>query len=277
MDFLYLKNVHYNQDTGTETYPGEGLIIEKKVITLSIDKASLSFCKGTVSGASTQLTASINEGTLTGITWKTEAGGTIANLSTTKPGVADFSGVAVGEYKVVAEVNGTRSKVIPVSVKKTPAKPVLSVSPVSLCAQEEATFTVTNPETGVTYNWSPAPTSGSGTTVKYKPANTSVVNYSVTADLKECTATSDNKTLQFKPTIAVSGTPVLACEIGYYTAKITVNAGGDQLEIANDGNFTSPVQNATWSGRTVTLDKLPFRSTYFFISAIQKMLVVQYR
>ena len=140
--------MHYNQDTGTETYPGEGLIIEKKVITLSIDKASLSFCKGTVSGASTQLTASINEGTLTGITWKTEAGGTIANLSTTKPGVADFSGVAVGEYKVVAEVNGTRSKVIPVSVKKTPAKPVLSVSPVSLCAQEEATFTVTNPERG---------------------------------------------------------------------------------------------------------------------------------
>ncbi len=263
--FSLFENVHYDQDTDTETYPGEGLIIEKKVITLSIDKASLSFCKGTASGPSTQLTASINEGTLTGITWKTEAGGTISGLSTPKLGVADFSGVGVGEYKVVAEVNGTRSKVIPVSVKQTPAKPVLSVSPVSLCAQDEATFTVTNSETGATYKWSPAPTSGSGTTVKYKPANTSVVNYSVEANLDGCIAKSDNKTLQFKPTIAVSGTPVLACEIGYYTAKITVNAGGDQLEIANDGNFTSPVQNATWSGRTVTLDKLPFGQHTFYI------------
>lgn len=145
----------------------------------------------------------------------------------------DFDGVANGTVQVcAASINNCDTSAFVcanVIVTGPPTEPILS-GPSNVCASSgPATFTVTNPQTGVTYTWSAPPNaviSGSGTSVTIDFATANSGQVCVTAS-NGCGMPSDCMavTVTPAPTAVISGSGEF-CQGSGGTVNLTITLTG---------------------------------------------------
>jgi gliding motility-associated-like protein len=166
--------------------------------------------------------------------------------------------------------NGGRVKVT-VTVNAKPTIPTVASSSVSVCTGSAAVLTVTNPQTGVTYNWYTASTGGSpvGTGVNFTtPAVNANATYYVEGANGTCTSTS-------RTPVNVTALPVPVAPASVTAANGTLCAGSSTILTVNNP-VTGLVYRwyASSSGGTVLAEGITFTTpalnatTIYYVESI---------
>ena len=159
---------------------------------------------------------------------------------------------------------GSRTSVA-IVVDSIPSTPQLQATDVAVCAGSTATFTITSPQTGVTYTWYDAPTGGNllatGATYTTGPLSASATYYIAAVNAAGCsgsTRTAVNANVAQAPLApAIGVSPVVICAGGNATLQVQNPQGGivyDWYDAPSGGNLVfqgNPfVTPALVSGRT---------------------------
>ncbi|MBS4043475.1 MAG: gliding motility-associated C-terminal domain-containing protein [Chitinophagaceae bacterium] len=173
-----------------------------------------------------------------------------------------------GNYYVQASVNGCVSdnRFMVSLTAATPPSLTLASTTVTVCSGEQATFTITSPTTGATYNWYAAATGGTalftGTSYVINPATASTTYYVSGTSTEGCTTsprTAVTLTVNQKPVVTVVApatasvckgsthiftvqSPISGATYNWYNA-----AAGGTLVAGNTTTFTTPPVNGAAS------------------------------
>ena len=223
----------------------------------SVTAAQVSACSGqpaTVSVASPQ----------SGLTYQWYDAATGGSLLFTGPNYS-LSAVTASENVFVQAAgagggcgSATRTEVT-ITADSIPAIPQVQATDVSLCSGGTATFTVTGPQTGVTYNWYDAPTGGNllatGASFITPVLTASATYYAGAVNASGCAASArtvvnaDVVGAPVTPTVALS--PVVICSGGMATLQVVnpqsgivydwYNTAGGGTVLSEGASFTTPV------------------------------------
>lgn len=173
-----------------------------------------------------------------------------------------------GNYYLQASINGcvSTTRAVVSLVAATPPSLTLASNNVAVCNGDPATFTITSPTAGASYNWFAAATGGTalftGTSFVINPATTSATYYVSGTSAEGCTTsprTAVTLTVNQKPVVTVvSPTTVIVCKgsTTVFTVQSPVSgatynwynaASGGTLVASNTTTFTTPAVNGAAS------------------------------
>ena len=160
-------------------------------------------------------------------------------------------------YYLEAVSGGCSSARTPVVITAQPVVATPSATGGTICAGSAGNFTVTNPITGVTYNWYNAATAGTlvGTgAILSIPAVNTTTTYYVEAVSNGCTSTArGSATVTVLPILAAPVVTLTSATSTSLTFSWTAVPGATGYQVSTDGTtFQNPSSGATGTTHTIT-------------------------
>lgn len=198
-------------------------------------------------GTPITLSASVPAGGAT-IQWFTTAAGGTPVAATNNYTFSPTANTTLYAGAVLGNCTSTTRQAITVNVNPAPATPAVSAAAATVCSGQTATFSIANPQPGVTYTWYDAATGGTsqgtGSTL-ITPALAATTAYYVEASL----ATGCTSPARTQVTATVNATPVAPA----VTPATQAINGGNTATI----NISNPVAGATYNWYTTPTGGAP--------------------
>lgn len=209
-------------------------------------------------GSPITLSASVPAGGAT-IQWFTTATGGTPVAATNNYTFTPTANTTLYAGAVLGNCSSTTRQAVTVNVNPTPPTPTVSATTATVCGGQTATFSINNPQAGVTYTWYDAATGGTpqGTGSTFiTPALATTTSYYAEAAL----ATGCTSPARTQVTATVNATPAAPV----VTPATQAIAGGHTATI----NISNPVAGATYNWYTTPTGGSPIATGTSFTTPV---------